>query len=82
MQGGINQILEHAFPENVCVSEASEEHFPCFLRGICITCSCDFLHLKIKDFVMHFITFYNLIPLVLKQRLLCIQSNMKYEISM
>ena len=58
-------VWGHAPPGNVSVSEASEEHFLCFLKGIFIKVV-NFLHLTIQDFVMrnvllHFITFYNFI---------------------
>ena len=57
--GGVERMLP-------CVSEASEEHFSCFLRGMFINVM-NFLHSKLQDFVIHFVTFYNFVLPVLKQ---------------
>jgi hypothetical protein len=39
--------------KKIGVSKASEEYFPCFLRGIFIKLV-NFLHLKIQDFIVHY----------------------------
>jgi hypothetical protein len=62
-------VLLHLNQREFCIFEASEEHFPFFLRDIFIKVV-NYLHLKIQDFVLHFIALHNFIPLILKQRLL------------
>jgi hypothetical protein len=52
-------------PKKFCVSKASEEHFPCFLRRMLINVM-NFLHLKIQDFTNSFYNFLQLHPPVLK----------------
>ena len=52
-------------PRNILRFRSFRRAFSVFLRGIFIK----FLHLKIQDVVMQFITFYNFIPLVLKRLL-------------
>jgi hypothetical protein len=67
-------ILRACSTRKFCVFKALKEHFPCFLRGIFIKVV-NFSHLKIQDFVMHFIyNFLQLRPPFLKQLLLGMHS--------